>query len=99
VTVRSPAPAIQIYTKEWCGFCHAATRLFNGLGLAFDEIPVDRDPDLRWRVAAEAGNWPTVPMIFINGRFIGGFTEAADLHRRGRLLPMCRNRTAAGNDS
>jgi len=99
VTTDSSAPAIRIYTKKWCGFCSAATRLFRGLGLPFEEIPVDRDPELRWRVAAEAGNWPTVPMIFIGDYFVGGFTDAADLHRRGRLLPLCRPDPATGAES
>ena len=99
VTTGSSAPAIQIYTKKWCGFCSAAKRLFRDLDLDFEEIPVDRDPELRWRVATEAGNWPTVPMIFIGDHFVGGFTEAADLHRKGRLLPLCRLEPATGPES
>jgi len=99
VTTDPSAPAIRIYTTRWCGFCSAATRLFRNLGLDFDEIPVDRDPELRWRIAAEAGNWPTVPMIFIGDHFVGGFTEAADLHRRGRLLPLCRRDQPGGPES
>ncbi len=82
-------PAVRIYTKRWCGFCHAAQRLFTDLGIVFEEIPVDHDPELRWEVSARAGDWPTVPMIFIGDRFVGGFTETAALHQKGKLLPLC----------
>jgi glutaredoxin 3 len=85
----SNTPPVRIYTKKWCGFCFMAKRLFNGLEIEFEEIRVDRDPELRWRISAEAGNWPTVPMIFVGDHFVGGYTEAAKLHRKGGLLPLC----------
>ena len=84
------SPLVRIYTKQWCGFCFAAKRLFEGLGVEFEEIPVDDNPTLRREISARAGNWPTVPMIFVGDRFIGGFTDAAALHRRGELERVCR---------
>lgn len=83
-------PAVRIYTKRWCGYCFAARRLLSGLGIAFEEIALDRDPALRREVSARAGHWPTVPMIFVGERFIGGYSEAAELHRRGELEALCR---------
>ncbi|MDX2438602.1 MAG: glutaredoxin domain-containing protein [Acidobacteriota bacterium] len=84
------SPTVRIYTKKWCGFCFAARRLFKSLGIEFEEIPVDRDPELRRQVSGRAGNWPTVPMIFVGDDFVGGYTEAAALHRKDQLLPLCR---------
>lgn len=84
------APPVRIYSKKWCGSCFAARRLFKRLDVDFEEIAVDRNPELRWEIAARAGNWPTLPMIFVGDRFVGGYTEAAELHRRGSLLPLCR---------
>ena len=52
-----------------------AKRLFDDLGIRFREIPLDGDPELRWRIAATAGNWPTVPMIFVGDHFVGGYTH------------------------
>jgi glutaredoxin 3 len=86
----SKSPVVRIYTKRWCGFCFAAKRLFEGLGVDFEEIPVDDDPALRREISARAGDWPTVPMIFVGDRFVGGYTDAAALHRRGELEPLCR---------
>jgi glutaredoxin 3 len=85
------SPPIRVYTRKWCGFCFAAKRLFNRIGVDFEEIPVDGRPDLRRQIAESAGNWPTVPMVFIGDRFVGGYTEVAALHRSGelqRMLPL-----------
>lgn len=84
--VQSITPRARIYTKKWCGYCFAAKRLLRRAGVAFLEVPVDRDPELRWRVSAENGGWPTVPMIVVDGRFIGGHAELRAMHRRGRLV-------------
>ena len=81
---------VQIYTRRLCGYCFAARRLFTRLGLDFEEIAVDGQPALRQEVSERAGNWRTVPMIFVGDRFIGGYQEAAELHRRGELETMCR---------
>ena len=76
---------VQIYTRRWCLYCVAARRLFRKLGLDVEEIKLDGRPDLRREVSEKAGGWPTVPMIFIGPRFIGGYAETAALHRSGTL--------------
>lgn len=81
----SQAPRAKIYTKRWCGYCFAAKRLLSKAGVTFEEIRLDNNPKLRWRIAAENGGWPTVPMIFIDGGFIGGHSELRTMHRRRRL--------------
>ena len=91
----TPPPTVRIYTKRWCGYCYAATRLFAGLGVDFDETPVDRNPELRKEISEKAGNWPTVPMIFVGEHFVGGFTEASALHRAGKLEPLVKPATPA----
>jgi len=83
--------AVRIYTTTWCWYCLAATRLLASLGVDFEEIPVDGNPELRREASARAGNWPTVPMIFIGDRFIGGYSEASELHRHGELEALCRD--------
>ena len=54
-------------------------------GLKFQDIPVDGDPDLREQASQKAGGYRTVPMIFIDDRFVGGFTELAELSRQNKL--------------
>jgi glutaredoxin 3 len=76
---------VRLYTRRWCGYCFAARRLFEKLEVEFEEIQLDGRPDLRREISAKAGGWKTVPMIFAGDRFLGGYSEVADLHRRGRL--------------
>ena len=85
------SPHVQIYTRRWCLYCAAARRLFKKLGVDFDVIKLDGRPELRQEVSERAGGWPTVPMIFIGPRFIGGYAETAALHREGALLRLLDN--------
>jgi glutaredoxin 3 len=86
-------PKVLLYTRKWCGYCWSARRLFTRLGVPFEEIPLDGRDQLRREISARAGNWPTVPMIFVDGRFVGGYDETAALHRRNELLPLCGRET------
>jgi glutaredoxin 3 len=81
-------PPVTLYTRRWCGYCFAVRRLLDQLGIQYEETPLDRQPELRNRVSKMAGGWPTVPLIFIGERFVGGYAEIAALHRRGELVPM-----------
>ena len=77
---------VTIYSTATCPFCIAAKRLFDTLGVPCSEVRLDRDPELRMRLAEENQGWRTVPMIFIGERFIGGFSEVRGLHQNGELL-------------
>lgn len=78
---------VTIYTVRSCGYCVAAKRLLDDLGAAYREIGLDGDPELRRRVSAENGNWPTVPMVFVGETFVGGYSDLKKLHQEGRLEP------------
>jgi len=75
---------VRIYTTKYCGYCFLARRLLTKRGIPFEDIDVSRDRELRAKVSAETGH-PTVPMIFIDDRFIGGSDELHDLDRAGEL--------------
>ena len=76
---------IRIYTTRWCGYCRAAKSLLTEHGVAFEELPVDGDSATRARLAQENGGYSTVPMIFIDDRFIGGYDQLAVLARANKL--------------
>lgn len=76
---------VDIYSTRYCGFCNRAKMLLNQLGIEYTDYPVDNNPQLRQEASARAGGFPTVPMIFIDGTFIGGYSELANLHREGKL--------------
>lgn len=77
---------ITVYTTRVCPYCVSAKRLLSQLNLKFEEVGLDDKPDLRQKVSEENGNYRTVPMIFIDGKFIGGFNELQALHKKGQLL-------------
>ena len=75
---------VQIYGTRLCGFCSAAKRLCEQRGLPYEEILLDMDPERRMALVEETG-WRTVPMIFVDGAFIGGFQELRGLINQGDL--------------
>jgi len=79
---------VKIYTSRICPYCTSAKSLFKTLGVTFQEIGLDADPDLRARLSAENNGWRTVPMIFVGDKFLGGFDDVNALHREGKLMPL-----------
>lgn len=76
---------IEVYSSLWCPFCSRAKTLLARKGVEYEEIDVDRDPNLRQQMMQRAGGRRTVPQIFIDGRHVGGSDDLADLERAGRL--------------
>lgn len=76
---------IRVYTTTVCPYCINAKKLLESLGLAYSEINLENDPELRMRLSRENNGWRTVPMIFIGDRFVGGFTDLKTLHDSGKL--------------
>lgn len=79
------APAIVIYTKDWCSYCRAAKDLLQRLGYRYAEVDVTSDPQRYREMVGRADGRTTVPQIFIDGTGIGGYTELSALVRSGRL--------------
>lgn len=80
-------PEIEIYTKNWCGYCRAAKSLLDRLGYTYREIDVTHDSEL-WRAMVQrADGRSTVPQVFIDGTGIGGYTDLSALARNGKLPP------------
>ncbi len=64
-----------VYTTSVCPYCQSAKRLLTEKNISFKEIALDAQPDLRTELSDKFGGWRTVPMIVLNGEFIGGYTE------------------------
>ena len=78
-------PPVTIYTKAWCPYCMAAKDLLEGKGIAFKEIEITGNPDLRNEMLGKANGRSTVPQIFIGERHVGGCDDLYALDRRGEL--------------
>ncbi len=75
---------IKIYTTSYCPYCAGAKELLKSKNLAFEEIDVENNQKLREELS-EKYNYRTVPMIFIDGEFIGGFSDLQQLEAEGKL--------------
>lgn len=79
---------IKIYSTNSCPYCVRAKQLLERKGLAFTEINLSVEaPEVRIALM-EKTNHRTVPQIFINDQFIGGFDQLYALEREGKLSQL-----------
>ena len=83
-----PTEPVVVYTAALCTYCVAAKRLLQKSGVAYREIDLTHDHDLRERLSRENGDYRTVPMIFVEGRFIGGYTDLMVFAKEGGLARL-----------
>jgi len=76
---------VEMYTKDYCPYCTAAANLLTQRGIAFEEIDISGDSNLRQKMLERAAPRMTVPQIFINNIAIGGYTDLKKLDDEGRL--------------
>lgn len=76
---------VEIYTTPLCGFCHAAKRLLDKKGVAYNEIDVAADPGRRPEMVERSGGRRTVPQIFIGDTHVGGCDDLFELESDGEL--------------
>src|SRR5690349_11935186 len=71
-----------------CGFSARACQVLMAAGAKnFASVDVLSDDPL-WDALEEYTQWPTVPQIFIDGKFIGGCDIVTELYERGELQTM-----------
>jgi glutaredoxin 3 len=86
---------VEIYTREYCGYCTRAKALLAGKGVAFTEYRVGDEPDRRREMIQRSHGGATYPQIFINGRHVGGSDDIHDLDMQGSLDPLLAEVAAA----
>jgi len=72
-----------------CGFSAHTVEILRSYGVPFETEDVLADPQIRDGIKRYS-NWPTIPQIFINGKFVGGCDILHELHERGELAPMLK---------
>ncbi len=73
-----------------CGFSAATVQVFEDLGVPFETIDVLADPELRDQIK-QYSNWPTIPQVYINGKFVGGCDIVRELYESGELQKLVKN--------
>lgn len=68
-----------------CGFSNKACQLLRAVGVTnLASVDVLSDDPL-WEALEDFTQWPTVPQIFIHGKFVGGCDILSEMYERGEL--------------
>ena len=88
-------PPVEIYTTPYCPYCMDAKALLKQKNVAFKEIDVSRDRDLRQAMIHRAHGRTTVPQIFIGTTHVGGCDDLYALDGEGKLDPLLNGQAPA----
>ncbi len=75
---------VVMYSTRFCPFCVRAKALLKKKGIAFTDISVDNNAQLRREMMAKSGR-SSVPQIWIGDYHVGGCDELHALARSGKL--------------
>jgi glutaredoxin 3 len=76
---------VLVYTTTVCPYCVRAKQLLQRKNIAYKEINLNTEPgEVRSELMARTKH-RTVPQIFINDQFIGGFDQLYALDKQGKL--------------
>jgi glutaredoxin 3 len=79
-------PNVKIYTSPGCVYCLLAKNLLKSLNAEYEEINAWDAPDEADKLQREH-SWSSLPMIVVNGEFLGGYDDINALHQEGKLIP------------
>ena len=72
----SSSPKVTMYGTTFCAPCFKAKKFFHKNDILYDFINVEEEPmSTKISELKKEYNWPTIPMIFIEGKFIGGYSD------------------------
>lgn len=77
--------SVEIYTQQYCPYCHWAKELLTRKGVEFREIDITADRQMRQEMVARANGSTTVPQIFIGATHVGGCDQLYALEEGGKL--------------
>lgn len=72
-----------------CGFSAHTVEILQSYGFPFETADVLEDQQVREGVKRYS-NWPTVPQVYIGGKFVGGCDILHEMHERGELAPLLK---------
>jgi monothiol glutaredoxin len=72
-----------------CGFSAATVKVLSEIGVPFKAVDILAEPEKREAIK-QFSNWPTIPQVYVGGKFIGGCDIVREMHSRGELAPLIR---------
>lgn len=70
-----------------CGFSAQVIEILNQTGVPYATRNVLEDPELRQGIK-EYSNWPTIPQMYVDGKFLGGCDIVVEMAQTGELEPL-----------
>jgi monothiol glutaredoxin len=67
-----------------CGFSSRVVAVLKSEGVPFETVNVLSDPEIREGIKSFS-NWPTIPQLYVNGKFVGGCDIVTEMHESGEL--------------
>ena len=82
-----------------CGFSNRVMDMLNNLGVDYQVRNILVDPMIRQAVSSYT-DWPTIPQVFIGGKFVGGCDILTEMFESGELAEAVetakKNKTQTG---
>ena len=74
-----------IYSTAICPYCIKAKQLLESKNVDYQELRIDKHPELVADVVEKSGGQKTVPQIFVDDYHVGGCDDLYALDKEGRL--------------
>ncbi|WP_394848050.1 Grx4 family monothiol glutaredoxin [Pendulispora brunnea] len=72
-----------------CGFSNAVVQVLKKEGVPFETVNVLADPEIRQGIK-DFSNWPTIPQLYVAGKFVGGCDIVTEMHTTGELSKVLK---------
>lgn len=92
ITEKNPVVIFMKGTPQFpqCGFSARAVQVLQAAGVK-NIVGIDvLSDDPLWEALEEFTKWPTVPQIFIKGKFVGGCDIVTEMYERGELEELLK---------
>ena len=70
-----------------CGFSLAVANVLKHLNVKFESINVLENEEIRQGIKTYS-DWPTIPQLYIKGKFIGGSDIVKEMFEKGELKTL-----------
>ena len=67
-----------------CGFSATVVEVLRRSGSEFHDVNVLEDQAIRQGIK-EFANWPTIPQLYVRGKFVGGCDIIREMYEKGEL--------------
>lgn len=75
---------VMLYSKTGCSYCDKAKALLQSRGVPYEVVELTNNKDLIIKLVSQTGQ-NTVPYVFVNDEFIGGYQNLRELDKAGKL--------------